>query len=562
MPNSLAYLVVFSYPLVAFAFFKLFRLPVAAATTIIAGYLLLPTKVELDLPMLPPLDKHTIPAIVTILCASYIGFSERARSRSSVSKLRNAPATKALNGWVPQDSVVIVLITVLVSSSFLTGLTNQHTVFINDKTLKAYNAYDTMALALGVIVAIVPMFIGRRLFAHQENQKILLGLFAFAGFLYAWLALLEIRIAPVVNMNLYNFFPHSFGQHIRAGGFRPVLFLQHGLWVAIFQAMAFVAALGAYRCSAPPFPRFVWLIFAFWIFLVLANSNSLGGFVLALFALPIALFLPPALQMLIATGIAIIVLFYPAFRAAGFIPVDTIMALANSIDPLRARSLATRLNFEEYYIEHAARKPWFGWGGFARHRPEVDTGKGTAVSDGYWVIVIAVGGWVRYLSEFGLITYGLLSSSLKRKSLQIGVEGAILMLMLAINLVDLIMNATSTPITWLLVGSILGRLELGSAGIDTAKEQAVDATRIGGRARHRGSFSSAGSKHLKRSTHQDQSGETQNSVEKNPADPAAPPADPERLEPTLGSRHTRFAQTHSRTPKQERKTVHRPPTMR
>jgi len=55
MPNSLAYLVVFSYPLVAFAFFKLFRLPVATATTIIAGYLLLPTQVELEFPMLPPL---------------------------------------------------------------------------------------------------------------------------------------------------------------------------------------------------------------------------------------------------------------------------------------------------------------------------------------------------------------------------------------------------------------------------------------------------------------------------------------------------------------------------
>ena len=87
--------------------------------------------------------------------------------------------------------------------------------------------------------------------------------------------------------------------------------------------MAFVAALGAYRCSAPPFPRIVWLIFAFWILLILANSNSLGGLLLAVFAFPIMIFLPPAAQILIATGIATTVLLYPLLRSAGFIPVDT-----------------------------------------------------------------------------------------------------------------------------------------------------------------------------------------------------------------------------------------------
>lgn len=562
MPNSLAFLVVFSYPLVAFAFFKLFRLPVAAATTIIAGYLLLPTRAELDLPALPALDKHMIPALATILCVSFIGFSRSAHSRVSSLQLKNAREFKALNGWIPQDRWAVILLTALVASSLLTSLSNRDAVVLGEKIIKGIRTYDMMSAALGMIIMLVPLLIGRRLFAHAENQKVLLGLMAFAGFLHAWLALVELRIAPVLNQNLYGFFPHDWSQHSRSGGWRPALFLEHGLWVAIFQAMAFAAALGAYRCSAPPFPRLVWLIFAFWIFLILANSNSLGAVVLAVFAFPIVLFLPPAVQIIVSTSLTTIVLFYPILRSSGFIPIDTIASAAQYIDPMRAGSFLFRTRHEEYFLDHAAQRPIFGWGRFGRNLPVIDGHQDTATPDGYWVIVLSVGGWFRYLGEFGLISYALLRSSLNRKALQIGVEGATIMVMLAINLIDLIMNATVTPITWLLVGAVLGRLELGSTENQTMQPQKTAPARVGGRARHRADFSIAGSKYLRRSSQETQSSGAQHTTAEGPTRASAPLAEPERMEPSTGSQHTRFAQTHSRTQKETRKPVHRPPSMR
>jgi len=560
MPNSLAFLVVFAYPLVALAFFRLFRPPVAAATTIIAGYLLLPTKVQVDLPALPALDKDLIPAMAVILCASYISFSRRARSRVSSFELKND--YRALNGWMPRDTAVILLLTLLMASSFLTGLANREAVVLGEKIIKGLNTYDMMSATLDMIVMLVPLLVGRRLFAHPENQKALLGLIAFAGFLYAWLALVEIWLSPQLNTWLYGFFPHSFVQHVRSGGYRPTLFLVHGLAVATFLAMAFLAAIGAYRCSAPPFPRFVWLIFACWIFLILTNSNSLGGIVLALIALPMVLFLPPAVQIPIALGVATCVLLYPLLRTAGFIPVDAIATAANSIDPMRAQSFLFRIEHEQNYLDHAEQRPLFGWGGFARFRPVVDGREATAIPDGYWVIVLSVGGYFRYLSEFGLITYGLLRSGLKRKTLQIGIEGTTIMMMLAINLIDLIMNATVTPITWLLVGSVLGRLELARAGNEPAETRAVDATRIGGRARHREDFLITGRKYPQLSSQKNQFSRTQNTKLEDFAGASASGNNRERSEPSIGSRHTRFAQTHSRATKQARKPVHRPPNMR
>jgi hypothetical protein len=83
MPNLLAHLVLFSYPIAAILFFKMFRLPVAAALTIVLGYLFLPGRVELDLPAMPALDKHFIPVVLVIVLAVLTGAGRRLKQARS-----------------------------------------------------------------------------------------------------------------------------------------------------------------------------------------------------------------------------------------------------------------------------------------------------------------------------------------------------------------------------------------------------------------------------------------------------------------------------------------------
>ena len=63
-----------------------------------------------------------------------------------------------------------------------------------------------------------------------------------AGLCYSVPMLFEVRMSPQLHTWIYGYFPHSFVQQMREGGFRPVVFLGHGLLTAFFIMSAAVAA--------------------------------------------------------------------------------------------------------------------------------------------------------------------------------------------------------------------------------------------------------------------------------------------------------------------------------
>src|SRR6476659_4684376 len=67
IPNSFAYFALFAWPAVCVVLFVMLPVEAAAIWSLLGGYLLLPSATNFDAPLLPPLDKSTIPAITTIL---------------------------------------------------------------------------------------------------------------------------------------------------------------------------------------------------------------------------------------------------------------------------------------------------------------------------------------------------------------------------------------------------------------------------------------------------------------------------------------------------------------
>jgi hypothetical protein len=84
------------------------------------------------------------------------------------------------------------------------------------------------------------------------------------------------------------------------------------------------------------------------------------------------------------------------------------------------------------------------------------------ITDGCWIILIGQLGWLGFLAEFGLL---VLPVFLLWREIRYREQGDYslliipLSLILAVNVFDMLPNATLTPLTWLMAGALTGYAE-------------------------------------------------------------------------------------------------------
>jgi hypothetical protein len=157
-------------------------------------------------------------------------------------------------------------------------------------------------------------------------------------------------------------------------------------------------------------------------------------------------------------------LLYPMLRTVDVVPTTSMVGTAAIISSERASSLQTRFEEEHELLDRASERLLFGWGRFGRSRVhDEETGRDLSTTDGRWIITLGQFGLVGFLAEFGLLALPVFraASALKfTESFRDKVFLAALALIISINLVELLPNATLSPWTWLLAGALLGRAEL------------------------------------------------------------------------------------------------------
>ena len=446
-------LVLFSWPLVVIGLFR--RLDVAAALcwTVVAGYLLLPGKTEINLPVLPTLDKDTVPILMALAVMLVVAQVQKAPRHG-------APVTDdTLPGWLPQSRIGMILIIAIPISAFLTVLTNGDRLIYGPKVFQGLRIYDGFSAVLASLMTVLPALLARKFLAHERAHRTLLLVFCISAFVYSFPALYEVRMSPQINLHVYGFVGSDWIQNKRAGGFRPFVFLRHGLWLAIFMACAVLATVALIRLSEGR-DKWKYAALAGWLFVTLFLCKTLGALAIAVLLIPAMLLFNIRAQLVTAGLVAGTILFYPAARETGLLPLDRIVSIARSIDPQRGSSLQFRLNNEDILLEKARERPLFGWGGWGRARVYDEEGRDISVTDGRWVISIGTNGWFGYLNRFGLLTLPILILAFRKRKYEVGLATSCLSLVLAGNLIDLIPNAGLTPVTWLMAGALLGRLEL------------------------------------------------------------------------------------------------------
>ena len=443
MPNGFAYLVLALSPLVCVAVFRSMPPGRAIIVCLLGAYLFLPPPpTAFDFPLVPPLDKETLPSLVVlVLCLGMY--------RQQVQ-------------LIPQSWMSRLFLGLFILAPLGTTLTNLDPVFWGRIGLPGMSLKDTVSTLFRQILIIVPFLLARNFLHTRDQQRELLIAFVVAGLIYSFPMLLEVRLAPQLNTWIYGFFQHSFDQMMRSGGFRPIVFLYHGLWAAFLMMMCVVSAVILLRTEDGNHKVYA-VLAAIYLFAVLVLCKSLASALYAVLLVPLVLFLPRRIQLWIALSLALLAVSYPVLKGMGAIPEHQILEQAEKVSKERAASLQYRFQNENVLLERAMERPIFGWGGYQRNLVlDPATGRSVTVSDGYWVIMLGVYGWIGWLSQFGLMVLPIVLLWIRFR--QRGFETASpyvmgMSLLLAVNVFDLLPNATQTPLTWLLVGALLGYAE-------------------------------------------------------------------------------------------------------
>ena len=440
--NPLAYLMLTLWPVVSWIFFT--KMPPARALiwTILGAYMLLPPVVALDLPLVPDIDKYAAANLSALVAVLFL--------------LR-----KRFGLW-PESWLGRGLIVLYIASPFATVLTNPDAIWFPQRTLPALRLYDSLAVVGNQFIVLIPFFLARRFLAGEQAMRAMIVALMAAGLIYSLPMLLEARISPQLNLWVYGFFQHDFSQAIRFGGFRPFVFMPHGLWVAFFGMMCFIAAVTLFRVG-PAAARPRYLVLALYLLVVLLFCRSAGPVLYAMLLVPLVMVVPRRLQVLAAGAMVAVVITYPLLRGLHLVPVDDMMNFALSLNAERGASLQFRILNEELLLERAAERPWFGWGLYGRgllHDPM--TGQINVIADGGWIITLGTFGWAGYIAEFGLLALPVVlmaREAIRQPSAALSPFACAITLILAVNLVDLLPNDTLIPFTWLMAGAVLGHAE-------------------------------------------------------------------------------------------------------
>ncbi len=274
----------------------------------------------------------------------------------------------------------------------------------NDLDLK-----DAFKESMGLtFVWAIPYFLGRIYINNWAGLRELSINLIKGGLLYVPFCLYEARMSPMFHSAIYGYFSHESGlaQAQRLGGWRPSVFMRHGLVLALW--MAAVTIIAIWLSQTKTFNK-IWHIPKVWIaailvinFILLKSTGAYFYLLYTVFIILIARYFKSNLPVwLLIIGI----IFYLTGRITGFLSADFIgNYVYRFFASDRSESFIFRVINEEKLSIKALQKPLFGWGGWGRSRVYEENWQGelfdATVTDSLWIIDLGTNGLVGLLSEY------------------------------------------------------------------------------------------------------------------------------------------------------------------
>lgn len=439
-PNAFAYLALILWAPLSILVCKRLRPSLAVAVLLIGAVMFLPELVKFDLPLLPPFDKLSVANLWALIGCMFV----------CPDRLRAARPGRGID----------VFILILMASSIGNTLSNEAPLVYGPTTLPGLTMYDGFALSVKDLLRFgIPFFLGRAIYRTPRDLLDFLKVLALGGLVYTMLCLVEIRLSPQLHNWVYGFHQHSFLQTMRFGGYRPTVFMAHGLAVAMFVLSALLAAVGLARVreSVIGLPA---SIVAPWLAFVFALCKSMGAFVYAIACVPLLLVANPKRAVQLGAVLAGLVVLYPVLRATDTFPTETLVLWAERVSEDRASSLEDRFEQETQLVERAQERIWFGWGAYGRNRVwDEKTGRDLSVTDGAWIIDLGSRGAIGFLAQYSLLVIPLFGAARGLSRLRVERDRRLvgtLALISALMAVDLLPNGLYSYLPYLMAGVLMG----------------------------------------------------------------------------------------------------------
>jgi O-antigen ligase len=326
--------------------------------------------------------------------------------------------------------------------------------------------YDGVAGALEKTMTWgVPYFLGRIYLNNLAAlRQLAMGVFV-GGLVYVPLCLFEVRFSPQLHRIVYG--GHAvadFAQTIRLGGYRPTVFMQHGLAVGAFMMAATLIGIWFWRTGVVKrignVPIQVLVAILFVTFLLLRSSGALSLLVVGIALLWVSVVLRTALPVVILVAGIGVYLYLNAGTEAYI--TDQLVTYMSQIFPAdRIESVVYRFNNEELLADKARQKIMFGWGGYGRSLVILDEQGNFTVQDSLWIGVFGENGAFGLISLFTAMLLPTIALFWSRCPARLWTRAqmapaAVIGVTIVLYMVDCILNAMINPIYILACGGIAG----------------------------------------------------------------------------------------------------------
>ncbi|HVT81540.1 MAG TPA: O-antigen ligase domain-containing protein [Phycisphaerae bacterium] len=325
--------------------------------------------------------------------------------------------------------------------------------------------YDGVSAAFAQTVTWgFPYIIGRLYLSDLAGAREMATGILMGGLAYVPLCWWEARMSPQLHRIVYGYHQfNNFNQTIRYGGYRPTVFMDHGLMVGMWMSMAALVGVWAWRTGA------VKRVFGIPILLVaivlVATAvicKSTGALALLLMGL-VALWAVRLWKLRILIWALIIASpLYIGLRITKTWDGSELTRMAEMLSSERSHSMQYRLDNENLLIDHAMDQPIFGWAGWNRSQVYIKSANAFTVVDGQWINSLGLYGIVGMVSLTTVLLFPCMLV-LKRypptawNSPAFGAAGSLLMISV-LYMLDNIPNAMVNPVYVLAIGGITGML--------------------------------------------------------------------------------------------------------